>query len=121
MKTEATCTAPAVYYKTCIRCGALGTETFTAGTALGHDWGAWTKLNDEVHQRVCGRDASHTETAAHTWNAGEVTKPATVTEPGVKTYTCTACGAKKTEEIGKLPDPVVTATDSGSGVSVTYN
>lgn len=31
----------------------------------GHDWGEWTKLDATRHQRVCKRDATHTETAAH--------------------------------------------------------
>lgn len=35
----------------------------------------------------------------HTWNDGVVTTPATCTEAGVKTYTCTVCGETKTEEI----------------------
>ena len=35
----------------------------------------------------------------HSWNEGEVTTPATCTEAGVKTYTCTVCQATKTEEI----------------------
>ncbi len=113
-----TCTEAGEEARTCSRCTEKETRALTA---LGHDWGAWTKLNDDVHQRVCGRDASHTETAAHTWNAGEVVKPATVTEPGVKRFTCTACGAEKTEEIGKLPDTPVTVTDPGSGISVTYD
>lgn len=39
--------------------------------------------------------AQHT----HTWDAGVVTKEPACTEAGVKTYTCTTCGATKTEEI----------------------
>lgn len=38
LKTAATCTAPAVYYKSCKLCGAKGTETFTSGNPLGHDF-----------------------------------------------------------------------------------
>lgn len=38
----------------------------------------------------------------HTWNAGVVTKEPTCTEAGVKTYTCTTCGATKTEAIAAL-------------------
>lgn len=38
LKTAATCTAPAVYYKSCKLCGAKGTETFTSGNSLGHDF-----------------------------------------------------------------------------------
>lgn len=39
----------------------------------------------------------------HTWDAGEVTKKPTITATGVRTYTCTVCGEKKTEAIAKLP------------------
>ena len=35
----------------------------------------------------------------HTWNAGEVTKPATCTDEGTRTYTCTGCGTTQTEAI----------------------
>lgn len=35
----------------------------------------------------------------HTWDAGKVTTEATCTTDGVKTYTCSACGATKTEAI----------------------
>lgn len=38
LKTAANCTAPAVYYKSCKVCGAKGTETFTSGNPLGHDF-----------------------------------------------------------------------------------
>ena len=37
--------------------------------------------------------------AAHTWDAGVVTTPATCTTDGVKTYTCKVCKATKTEPI----------------------
>ena len=36
---------------------------------------------------------------AHVWNDGVVTTPATCTVDGVKTYTCTKCGATKTEAV----------------------
>ena len=35
----------------------------------------------------------------HTWNSGSVTKAATCTATGVKTYTCTVCNGTKTETI----------------------
>ena len=38
----------------------------------------------------------------HTWNSGEITKEPTTTAEGVKTFTCTVCGATKTEPIAKL-------------------
>ncbi|MCD8375349.1 MAG: GDSL-type esterase/lipase family protein [Oscillospiraceae bacterium] len=36
---------------------------------------------------------------AHSWNSGQVTKEATCTQAGEMTYTCTVCGATKTEDI----------------------
>ena len=62
LKSAATCTSPAVYYQSCSTCGAQGTETFTNGEPLGHDYGAWTSNEDGTHTRVCAHDASHTET-----------------------------------------------------------
>ncbi len=37
IKSYATCTSRAVYYKSCSKCGARGTGTFTLGSALGHE------------------------------------------------------------------------------------
>ena len=62
LKSAATCTEKAVYYKSCAICGEKGTETFEYGNPLGHDYGAWTSNDNGTHTRVCSRDASHTET-----------------------------------------------------------
>jgi len=68
LKSAATCTEKAVYYKSCAACGlsSKGTAdeaTFFSGNVLGHDWGAWTQNSDEkTHTRICKRDTSHTET-----------------------------------------------------------
>ena len=40
------------------------------------------------------------------WDNGVVTTQPTVEAEGVKTYTCTVCGATRTETIPKLPNPV---------------
>ena len=93
--TPATCTADGVRTYTC-SCGASYTEKINK---LGHSYGAWTKLNDTQHQRVCSRDSSHVEKANHTWNAGTVTKTATCSATGIKTYTCSVCSGTKTEPI----------------------
>ena len=68
LKSAATCTQKAVYYKSCAVCGlsSEGTAdeaTFFSGNVLDHDWGAWTQNSDEkTHTRICKRDTSHTET-----------------------------------------------------------
>ena len=53
LKTAATCTTAAVYYKSCAVCGEVGTETFTSGSPAGHSWGAWTSNGDDTHTRHC--------------------------------------------------------------------
>ena len=45
---------------------------------------------------------SDTTTHKHTWNSGKVTKKATCTSTGIKTYTCTSCKATKTSTIPAL-------------------
>ena len=67
LKSGATCTEKAVYYKSCAACGlsSAGTAseaTFEAGNVLGHNWGAWASNGNDTHTRVCKRDSSHTET-----------------------------------------------------------
>ena len=47
--SPATCTSPAVYHKSCA-CGAEGTETFTSGSALGHDY--TQKFEDAAHLKT---------------------------------------------------------------------
>ena len=57
----------------------------------------WTANDDyHWHQFACG---TIMDKAAHTWDAGVETTPATCTKAGVKTYTCDVCKATKTEPI----------------------
>ena len=67
LKSAASCTEKAVYYKSCTVCGlssagAADEATFESGVALDHDWRAWTSNGNGTHTRTCKRDASHTET-----------------------------------------------------------
>ena len=64
LKSAATCTAKAVYYKSCAFCGEKGTENFETGNALGHDWGEWQSNGNGTHTHVCKTDESHTETVS---------------------------------------------------------
>ncbi len=90
LKSAATCTEKAVYYKSCAACGlsskgAADEATFFSGNVLGHDWGAWTQNSDEkTHTRICKRDTSHTET--ENCHGGT----ATCTAKAV----CTVCGGE---------------------------
>ena len=97
--TAPTCASSGVKTYICTVCGGTKTETIAV---LGHSWGNWTYLNGTSHQRVCARDASHKETANHTWDAGKVTKEPTCTASGVKTYTCSVCKGTKTETVSAL-------------------
>ena len=124
LKSAATCTAKAVYYKSCAVCGASskGTAdeaTFVSGNVLGHDWGAWTPDGDGTHKRVCARDAGHVETADCTygdWNTNQDSHWKTCTVCGGETerldhadpdcdHLCDTCCIKMTEHdfTGELP------------------
>ncbi len=84
---------------TCTVCGAQWTDEIPE---LGHEWGKWTDVDDQMHQRVCQHDAKHVEEEQHEWNEGEVTTAPDCEHTGVKTYTCTSCSATKTEVIDAL-------------------
>ena len=110
----ATCAAAGnTEYWYCPDCGtyfsdaACTSAISEAQTVIGidtaaHNYGAWTKLNDQKHQRVCANDPNHAETADHNWNSGTVTTPPTCATKGVKTFTCNDCGATKTQEIATV-------------------
>lgn len=64
--------------------------------------GAKLHFNSSAPTQSCGGN--------HKWNGGKVTKKATPTSTGVKTYTCTLCGEVKTETIakcGKYANPII--------------
>ncbi len=60
-----------------------------------HSYGAWTKLDDEKHQRVCAYSAAHVETEDHDWDETG-SAPATCLAQGTTSYECTVCRATKT-------------------------
>ena len=91
--TEPTCTERGVKTYTCSTCDATKTEIVGA---TGHSFGDWTEKDGNEHTRVCSK-CQTSETEAHSWNNGEITLEPTCTENGTNTYTCTYCGATKTE------------------------
>ena len=82
LKSEATCTMPAVYYKSC-ECGETSTDTFTSGNALGHDFTV-IQHDESQHWKQCSRCGTTSERNSH---FGGV---ATCTEQPV----CSECGQK---------------------------
>ena len=103
--TAATCTKNGVLTFVCKN---DPTHTKTQSIAkLGHEWGAWKKASSSKHRRVCTHDASHVQTAAHTWDEGRVTVKPTYLAKGVRTFTCSDCGATKTQSIAKKKAPLL--------------
>lgn len=116
--TPPTCTKTGVKQYTCTICSETKTEEIAA---LGHDYSSDWTIDTAATCETVGSKSHHctrcdskkdvTEIPAsgkHTWNNGVITKPATIAEEGVKTYTCTICGVTRTETIAKLPMPTVT-------------
>lgn len=64
---------------------------------ISPDWSS----NDTQHwhEASCGQEAHRENVGDHDWDSGVVTKAATCTDKGVKTFTCTACKTTKTEDI----------------------
>ena len=61
---------------------------------------------DKGSAKIGGFGIQFNVTADHNWDNGKVTKQPTKTTEGVKTFTCSVCGATKTEPIAKLkPTP----------------
>ena len=70
--------------------------------ATGHAWGQWkhdaaTAEADATHTRVCGKDASHTQTKACDFTS-QVTQNQTSDLPEITTYTCKDCGYSYAKE-----------------------
>ena len=72
----------------------------SSGSSHSHSYAdAWSHdATHHWHASTCGHEVVSGK-AEHTWNDGEVTKAATCGAAGEKTFTCTVCGATKTEAI----------------------
>ena len=92
----------------CTKCAYSYSETLDA---TGHDFSGAVKIQtngkDGAHYYKCnhlncneyGVGTVKNATEPHTWDAGVVTKESTCDVLGIKTYTCTVCGATYTEDI----------------------
>ena len=129
----ATCTANGVKTYTCTVCGETKTETIKA---IGHKAvtdkalaATCTKAGKTAgsHCSVCNTVITAQKAVpatGHSYDAGKVTKPATATTTGVKTYTCTICGATKTEvlPVTRLQTPTAKAVvNANGGFTISWN
>ena len=109
--TKATCTEDGYTTYTC-ECG----DTYTGSKvmATGHTWSDWTTIEEPTQTTtglagrnctVCGEKETKELPVVipdHTHSyTGEVTKAATCSTEGVKTFTC-SCGSSYTEKISKI-------------------
>lgn len=74
-----------------------------------------TEQGYTTHTCACGESYvdSYVSALGHAWNDGVVTEQPTQTTDGVKTFTCTRCGATKTESIPATGDQDDTPCDGG--------
>ena len=125
LKSAATCTSPAVYYKSCSVCGATSTETFEYGEKAAHSYVQqhdaeqhWdecsvchARANEAAHsggtatctaKAVCSTcGAAYGELAAHNYqetvDAQYLKSVATCTSPAIYYKSCSVCGAASTD------------------------
>ena len=81
-----------------IRCSVCGQKKDEAHADRPGDVSNEWKTDKDNHWNVYGCGTIMNK-AAHTWDAGVETTPATCTTDGVKTYTCKVCSETKTEPI----------------------
>ena len=112
LKSAATCTEKAIYYKFCAVCGlsSEGTAdeaTFFSGNALDHDWGAWTSNEDGTHTRTCTVDGCSAGTQTENCIDANKDHKCDICDYIIsecaddnKDHKCDYCGKKLTEHTG---------------------
>ena len=76
----------------------------------------WTRdENYHWHDANCFHNVI-SDKGAHQWDEGTVTQEPTESSDGIKTYTCSVCGATKTESVEKI-----TKLQSGATISFDLN
>ena len=112
LKSAATCTEKAIYYKSCAVCGlsSKGTAdeaTFFSGNALDHNWGAWTSNEDGAHTRTCTVDGCSAGTQTENCIDANKDHKCDICDYIIsecaddnKDHKCDYCGKKLTEHTG---------------------
>ncbi len=122
IKTEATCTAKAVYYKSC-ECGARNEETFEYGEFAAHKYGAWVeevaatcnatgtkghkdcdackkhfdKDGNEILELTIAKDLS-----THKFGEWQIVTPADCENDGEKKRVCSVCTEEESVKIDTI-------------------
>ena len=141
--TRATCAKSGIKTYTCTLCSKIKTEEIPA-TGHGEHVIKFAKkascktegYTGDIYCTDCGEmleEGSVIPKEAHQWDAGKITKQATTTSTGIRTFTCTKCGTTKKETIPKTvpkkATPGKTVTDTATngiyrvltdGVSVKF-
>ena len=112
LKSAATYTEKAIYYKSCAVCGlsSEGTAdeaTFFSGNALDHNWGAWTSNEDGTHTRTCTVDGCSAGTQTENCIDANKDHKCDICDYIIsecaddnKDHKCDYCGKKLTEHTG---------------------
>ena len=112
LKSAATCTEKAIYYKSCAVCGlsSEGTAdeaTFFSGNALDHNWGAWTSNEHGTHTRTCTVDGCSAGTQTENCIDANKDHKCDICDYIIsecaddnKDHKCDYCGKKLTEHTG---------------------
>ena len=67
------------------------------GQYISYEWASQNANSD--YRLIINLKSVNTPCVTHTWDEGTVTKEPTCTANGIKTFTCTKCGDKKTETV----------------------
>lgn len=130
----ATCKESGTKTYTCTSCNTTKTEEIPAtGNHQNTEFRnvkeatcAQEGYTGDTYCKDCGEKLSSGETIAktdHIWDSGRITKPATDTESGIKTYTCINCNTTRTEEIpatGEHPNTEIRGAKSATCLEEGY-
>ena len=110
-----------------VKCSVCGQKKDEAHADRPGDESKKWESDKDSHWNVYGCGTIMNK-AAHTWDAGVETTPATCTTDGVKTYTCKVCSETKTEPIKasghsltKVEAVAATCTEGGNNEYYTCN
>ena len=104
--TKATCTEDG---KATFKCECGDIVVRVVEEAPGHKPTTYESVNGNEHKTTC-ETCKEVVVSNHNWNDGKVTKEATCSATGVKTYTCNDCKATMNETIAKIDHTIVNGT-----------